>query len=181
LIVEHIKAFFHNHPIESVLLGGVAIIALYLAFKPASASSANNGEAQLQQDYFQAEGIQAQSNAAIQVAGITTSATTAQTQIAANASTANATTYANEDEAINTSNNNTAVAALPYAEESNLIGALSGVASQTSTTTSQGSSGGFLGIGASNSTSTTTAPTQAANSAGEYLDELLNGSFSANG
>lgn len=179
---DRIKTFFHAHPIESVLLGGVAILALYFALRPSSSTNAAaTQEGQLQNAYFQAESIQAQSNAAVQVAGITTSAQTAQTQIAANASTANATTYADEDTAINASNNNTAVAALPFAEESNLIGALSGVASQTSTTTNNNSSSGFFGIGAGNSSSTTVAPTTAANNAGEYLDELVNGSFTANG
>lgn len=172
--MEHIKAFFHKHPIESALLGVVGIIALYFAFKPAPAS---NGEAQLQQDYFAAEGIQAQSNAAVQVATINTGAQTAQTQIAANVSTANATTYANLDEAINTSNNNSAVAALPYAEESNLIAALSGVTNQTQSKSS--SSSGFFGIGAGNSTTVT--PTPAATNAANYLDELVNGLHVGNG
>lgn len=182
--MEHIKALLHKHPVEAVLLGGVALIALYYALSGSGSSSANAAatqEGQLQNAYFQAESIQAQSNAAVQVAGITTSAQTAQTQIAANASTANATTYANEDVAINASNNQAAVSALPYAEESDLISALSGVASQTSTTTSQGSSSGFFGIGGGSSSSTTTAPTQAAQSAGEYLDSLENGLFAVNG
>lgn len=177
----HIKEFFHKHPIESALLAGVAVIALYFALKPSSGNAAANQEAQLQNAYFQAESIQAQSNAAVQVAGITTSAQTAQTQIAANASTQNATTYANADVAINADNNQSAVAALPYAEESNLINALAGVASQTQTTTSQSSSGGFFGIGAHSGTTTTTAPTQAAQSAGQYLSELTNGLFAHNG
>ncbi len=179
--MEHIKAFFHKHPIESALLGGVAIIALYLALKPSPASNGNSQEAALQQAYFQAEGIQAQSNAAIQVAGITTSAQTAQTQIAANASTTNATTYANLDTTINAQNNNTAIASLPYAEESQLIDALAGVSSQSTTTTSQNTDSGFLGIGAGSSASTTTAPTAAASHAADYLASLSNGLFAQNG
>lgn len=178
--MEHFKAFFHKHPIESALLGGVAIIALYIAFKPAP-TAADNGEAQLQADYFQAEGIQAQSNAAVQVAGITTSAQTAQTQIAADVSTTNATTYANLDEAINTSNNQTAVASLPYAEESQLIDALAGLSGQSVTTTSSSSSGGFFGIGAGSSNNTTTKPTDAASHAADYLESLVNGLYSGNG
>jgi hypothetical protein len=178
--VEHIKAFFHKHPIESALLAGVAVIALYFALKPAPASS-NNGEAQLQQDYFAAEGIQAQSNAAIQVAGITTSAQTAQTKIAADTSTANANIYATLDQNINASNNNTAIAALPYAEESQVINALSGVSSQTVTKSSSSSSGGFFGIGAGSNNSTTTTPTDAATHAGDYLASLANGLFAHNG
>jgi hypothetical protein len=179
--MESIKAFFHKHPIESALLGGVAVIALYLALKPTGNSGAANQEAQLQADYFQAEGIQAQSNAAVQIAGITTSAQTAQTQIAANASTTNATTYANLDEAINESNNNTAVAALPYATENNLISALAGVTNQTTTTSTSSNDSGFFGIGASSGTNTTTTPTIAATNAAQYLDELSNGLFAHNG
>lgn len=170
MFLENVTGFFHKHPIESVLLGGVAIIALYVAFKPSGASNQASQEAALQANYFNAESIQAQSNAAVQVADITTSATTAQTQIAANTSTANATTYANEAMEINDSNNNSAVAALPFASEDNLISALYGVSQQTSTTTSK--SNGFFGIGGSNKT--TTAPTTAANSASSYLDELVN-------
>lgn len=176
----NIKEFFHKHPVESALLGGVAVIALYFALKP-SGNSAANQEAALQNAYFQAEGIQAQSNAAVQVAGITTSAQTAQEQIAANASTTNATTYANADVAINASNNQAAVSALPYATETHLIDTLGAVASQTQTTTSSHSSSGFFGIGAGGGTTTTTTPTQAAQSAGEYLSELTNGLFSHNG
>lgn len=176
--MERIKAFFHAHPIESAILGVVAIFALYLALRPAPKS---NGEAALQQDYFAAEGIQAQSNAAVQVATINNSGQTARTQIAADVSTTNAATYAGLDEAINTSNNNTAIAALPYAEESSLIGALSGVASQTKTTTSNSSDSGFFGLGAGNSSSTTVAPTLAAQNAGEYLSSLAGGLFAHNG
>lgn len=182
--MEHIKAFFHKHPVESALLGGVAVIALYFAFKPAPAS-ANNGEAQLQADYFAAEGIQAQSNAAVQVAGITTSAQTAQTQIAAGVSTTNATTYANLDEQINDSNNQAAVSALPYETENNLIGALEGISGQTtsSSTTTGSSTSGFLGIGAGSDTKTvnTSAPTSAAQHAADYLESLTNGLFPGNG
>ena len=169
-----VKTFFHAHPIESALLGGVGLIALYLAFKPSGGGQASQ-EAALQNSYFQAESIQAQSNAAVQVAGITSSAQTAQTQIAANVSTTNATTYANEAVAINNSNNNSAVSALPYATESNLISALSGVAGQTATTSS--SSSGFFGIGGGSKT--TVAPTSAAVSAGNYLDELVNGLYAS--
>lgn len=181
--MEHIKAFFHKHPIESALLGGVAIIALYLAFKPSASSGQASQEAALQSDYFQAEGIQAQSNAAVQVAGITTSATTAQTQIAANASTTNATTYANLDTTINAQNNNTAVAALPFAEESQVIDALAGVSGQTTTTSSVSNDSGFFGIDASSGSNTTTTPTTAASHAADYLEELIanNGSFAATG
>ena len=175
--MEHIKAFFHKHPLESALLGGVAIIALYLALKPSPAASANSGETALQQDYFQAESIQAQSNAAVQVAGITTSAQTAQTKIAADASTTQATTYANLDETINASNNQAAVSALPFDEEDSLIQALTGVASQTETTSS--SSGGFFGIGAGSKTKT--GPTAGATSAADYLASLGNGLFAVNG
>ena len=178
--MEHIKAFFHNHPIESALLGGVAIIALYLALKPAPASS-NNGEAQLQQDYFAAEGIQAQSNAAVQIAGINDSGLTSRTKIAADASTTNAATYAALDTTINAQNNNTAIASLPYAEESQLIDALAGVSSQSVTTTSQNTDSGFFGIGAGSSASTTTTPTPAASHAADYLASLSNGLFAHNG
>lgn len=178
--MEAIKSFLHKHPIESVLLGGVALIALYVAFKPAPAA-ADNGQAQLQADYFQAEGIQAQSNAAIQVAGITTSAQTAQTAIAADVSKTNATTYANLSENINTSNNNAAVAALPYHEEDSLIAALSGLSGQSVTTTTQNSDSGFFGIGASSGSKTTTTPTNAASHAADYLESLVNGLFAGNG
>ena len=174
---DKVKSFFHQHPIESALLGGVAIIALYFAFKPAANSGQASQEAQLQNAYFQAEGIPAQSNAAVQVATIQSSAQTAQTQIAANVSTTNATTYANEATAINSSNNNSAVAALPYATENSLIDALMGVSQQTTTTSK--SSSGFFGIGAGSNT--TTAPTSAANDAASYLEELVNGLQVGNG
>ena len=175
-MLEQAKHFLHAHPIESTIIGGVAVIALYIALKPAPAAS-NSGEAALQNAYFQAEGIQAQSNAAVQVASITTSAQTAQTQIAADASTATATTYANEQTAINSSNNNAAIASLPYQTENSLIQALLGVAGQTQSSSS--SSGGFFGIGAG--TKTSTGPTPAASSAAEYLSELVNGLHASNG
>lgn len=171
MFLGHAKTFLHAHPIESTVIGGAIVIALYIILKPAKAT--DNGQAQLQNAYFQAEGIQAQSNAAVQIASIQTSAQTAQTSIAADVSKSNATTYANEAVTINASNNNSAVAALPYAEEGNLISALYGVSQQTATTTSK--SNGFFGIGGSNKT--ITAPTQAANDASSYLDELVNGLY----
>lgn len=181
--MEKIKEFFHKHPIETALLGGVALIALYYAlFSSGSSNSGASQEAALQQDYFQAEGIQAQSNAAVQIAGIQTSAATSQN--ATNDATAQtlATTYANENEAINTSNNNTAVASLPYAEESNLIDALSAVASQPPVTTSTKVGGINLGLFRfGGGTHTTTQSTQAASSASDYLGELANGLFAQNG
>ena len=179
--MEKFKAFFHKHPIESALLGGVALIALYIAIRPSSNNSGASQEAALQNAYFQAESIQAQSNAAVQIAGITTSAQTVQTQIAANVSTHNADTYAALDQAVNESNNQAAVAALPYQEESYLIQALSGVAGQTQTSTINKANSGFLGIGASQSSTTTTTPTTAASHAADYLNELVNGLFASNG
>jgi hypothetical protein len=176
-MLEHVKAFFHRHPVESALLAGVAVIALYYALKPSAASSGQSQEAQLQADYFQAEGIQAQSNAAVQIAGITTSAQTSQTQINDTAAQNIATTYANENTAVNASNNALSAAALPYAEQATLIQGLTSVAGQTTTT--QKSSSGFLGIGAGSKT--TVAPTQAALDASHYLGELVNGSFAMNG
>jgi hypothetical protein len=172
--MENVKAFFHKHPIESALLGGAAIIALYIAFKP-RASSDGGQEAALQNAYFQAEAIQAQSGAAIQVANIQAGRDTAIAKLAADTSTTNATTWANEDIAVTNSNNDAAIAGYPYALQAGVINSLASIAGQTQTT--QKSSSGFFGIGASNKT--TTQPTQAALSASEYLNEIANGLFAS--
>lgn len=178
--MEKIKAFLHAHPIESALLCGVAVIALYVAFKPPKNSGASQ-EAQLQQAYFAAESIQAQSNAAVQVAGIETSAQTSQTAIAADVSKTNASTYASLSRDINASNNQAAVSALPYAEESHLIDALLGVSEQATTRSSTNNDSGFFGIGASSGSSSTTTPTSAAMHAADYLENLTNGLHAGNG
>jgi hypothetical protein len=176
-----ITSFIKGHPVETALLAGVAAIALYYLYASNSSSSGANQEAALQNAYFQAEGLQAQAGAAIQVANINANAATTLNQQNTNASVVNNSTWATADTTISESNNQTATAALPYAEESDLIGALAGVASQTSTTTQQSSSSGFLGIGGGSSSSTTTGPTASALAAGNYLDELSNGNYPSNG
>jgi hypothetical protein len=177
--MEKIKVFFHAHPVESALLAGVALIALYFAFKPAPASNSGQSadEAALQNSYFQAEAIQAQSNSAVSVAQITANQNVALGTLAANTSTANATTYANEDEAVTNSNNAAATAAYPYETENNLIASLSSIAGQTQTTSSHSS--GFFGIGGGSSTNTTS--TQGAVNAENYLNELANSLYASNG
>jgi hypothetical protein len=176
--MENVKAFFHKHPIESALLGTVAIIALYFALRTPASSSGNNGaEAALQNAYFQAEGIQAQSGAAIQVANIQAGRDTAIATLGADVSKSNATTWANENMFNTQSNNQTAVAAYPYQVENNIINSLSDIAGQTQTVAKQSS--GFFGIGAGNKV--VTSPTPGALSASQYLAELANGLYAHNG
>lgn len=181
--MEKIGSFVKAHPVQTALMAGAAVVVLYfvLGGGGSSSSSGSNQEAALQNAYFQAEGLQAQSGAAIQVANINASAATDQAQIAATTSVANNTTWANTDLGITESNNQSATAALPYATEDNLISALSGIASQTQTTTTQKKSSGFFGIGGGSSAITTTAPTTAALNAANYLSELSNGNFAMNG
>jgi hypothetical protein len=182
-MMEKLTAFAKTHPTETALLGGVALIALYFVFfSGGSSSSGNSEQAALQNAYFQAEGLQAQSGAAIQVANINANAATSLAQIQSANDQFDNSTWATADQAINASNNQAATAALPYAEESNLISALAGVSSQTVTTSKQSSSGGFLGIGAGSSSKTTTQPTSAALNAAQYLEELAagNGSYAIN-
>jgi len=181
--MEKITAFVKSHPVETALLGGVALIALYFAF--AGSGSSDNGaataEANLQNSYFQAEAIQAQAGASEEDTYLTTQAQTAQTQIAANVQMNSDNVWSQADVAMNASNNATATAALPYAEESNLIDALAGIASQTTTTQTTKNNSGFFGIGGGSSTTTKTASTAAAISASNYLNELANGFFTMNG
>ena len=174
--MDNIKEFFNKHPIESAILGVVTLIALYYAFRPAP-SSGNADQAALQNAYFQAEGLQAQSGAAIQIANINAGRDTAIATLAADVSKTNATTWANENTAITESNNQTAVAAFPYQLESSLIGSLTTVAGQTQTT--KKSSSGFFGIGGGSKE--ITSPTPGALSASQYLSELANGLFAHNG
>jgi hypothetical protein len=178
--MENPISFVKEHPVESALLAGVSLIVLYVVFAGGSSSN-DGGQAALQNAYFNAESIQAQSGAEIQVANINAGRDTALATIASNASTTNNTTWAAADQAINASNNQAAIAALPYAEESNLISALAGLSSQTQTTQSNKSSSGFFGIGASNKTTVKTSPTPAAESAAQYLETIVNGLFSFNG
>lgn len=181
--MNKIVSYAKEHPIATALMAGVAIVAVFYFTSAGSSSSSGQSSDQLalQNAYFQAEGLQAQSGAAIQVANINASAATDQAQIAATTSVANNTTWANTDLGITQSNNQSATAALPYAEEDNLISALSGIASQTQTTSTANKSSGFFGIGAGSSAVTTTAPTTAALNAANYLSELSNGNFASNG
>jgi len=172
--MEKVTAFIHSHPLQAVLLGGVAVLAvLYIMRSGSSSNSAAASQSSLNSSYYQAEAIQAQSGAAIQVANINASATTAQTKIAADTSIANNSTWATADTTMNANNLTAATAALPYATENNLISALAGVASQTTTTTS--SDNGFFGIGGGSST--TTSSTNAAQHASDYLSTLVNGLY----
>lgn len=182
--MEKVTAFFHKHPVESALLAAVAVIALYFAFKPSASSGANNQQAALQNAYFQAEGLQAQSGAAIQVANINAGRDVAIAGIAGSTSTANATTYANESVANTAANDAAQTAGYPYqiqaaqiGVQNNAITQLGTVAGQTQTVTN--SSSGFFGIGGGSSTSTSS--TAAATSAASYLAELANGNFTMNG
>lgn len=173
--MNKVISFAKEHPAQVALLAGVAVLAVFY-FMGGSGSS-NSGqasqEAALQNAYFQAEAIQAQSGASIQNTNTKAAAAVAINQQNVGASTANATTWASEATAVNASNNAAATAALPYATEDQLIGALANVSSQTQTTTSK--SGGFFGIGGGSKQVTTSTP--AAISASNYLDELVNGLY----
>lgn len=183
--MEKVSALIKAHPLEATLLGGVAVIALLYFFGSSSSGSSSGAsdEAAQQAAYFNAENIQAQTGAAVQIAGINANASTAQTQLNDTASTTINSTWATTDLAETNSNNQTATSALPFAAESNLVDALAGIAGQTTTTTSQtGASSGFFGIGSSPAKSTSiTTSTPAAESASTYLEELANGNFVGNG
>lgn len=175
--MEKVTHFISAHPGQAALFGGVAVLALIYFFGRGNSGGQNTGDAALRNAYFQAEAIQAQSGAAIQVANIQAGRDTALATIGTQGKIADDTLWSNTSLAITQSNNQTAVAALPYATENNLIGALAGVASQTKTTTTQKSNSGFFGIGGGSSQSTTVAPTDAALHAGDYLSTLANGLF----
>lgn len=177
--MEKIKAFIHQHPAQAALMGGVAVLAVLYFFGRSGGSNQGQGaqEAALQNAYFQAEAIQAQAGSNIQVANIQANRDTTLAQIGSNAKVQDDTLWANNSLAITQSNNQTTIASLPYATESELISSLAGVASQTQTTTTQKSSGGFFGIGAGSSASTVTKPTDSAIHAGNYLSELANNLF----
>lgn len=175
--MEKLTHLIKEHPMQSVLLGGVAIIALLYIYGKTSGgstqSSSDNGAAQ--NAYFNAENIQAQTGAAVQIANINASASTANTQLTTAADVANNTTWAAADTSMATIQGQTATAALPYAEESTLIDALAGISTQTQTTTSK--SNGFFGIGGSNKT--VTSPTANATTATDFLAQLVNGLYPA--
>jgi hypothetical protein len=162
-----------EHPVEALLLGGVALVALYYLFAGSGGSS--NPNAAVDAAYFQATAQQAQAGDALQAVQIQTQGQTDLATIAANASQANNTTWANTDLSITQSNNQAATAAAPYAAEESLYNALEGVASlpgSTETVTSK--STGFFGLGGGSKTTSTYVPNPAATAAGSELASLVN-------
>lgn len=176
--MEKLKAFVKSHPMETALLAGVSLVALYYLFSSGSGGEQSQQGA-LQSAYFAAETTQAQTGAAIQVANINAGASVAEAQLAAGTQQNSDNVWSSTALAETQSNNQAATSALPYAAEDNIVNALSNVASQTQT--SQTKSSGFFGLGAGAKSVTTSTP--AAMQASTYLDEIAagNGSFAING
>lgn len=163
-----------DHPVESVIVGGAAVLALFYVFRSPSGNASDAAqESALQNAYFQAEAIQAQSGAAVQTAQISANQNVAIAKLAADTQQNSDTLWSANSLAVTQSNNDAQTAALPYMTESALIDALAGVSQQTQTT--KKASSGFLGIGASQKSVTTSTP--AAIQASDYLSELAHGMY----
>lgn len=184
--LKAVTSFAKEHPVE---LGvGVAVVglgALYVLGFFSSSSSPGGVDPNLASAFYGAQAQEAASGNALQMTEINAKTAEAIAQIEGGVSTTNATTWANTDLAMTVSNNQTAMAAAPYAVESDAISAYAAIASlpPTTTTTTKKSSG-FLGLGAlfgggSKSTVTKQTPNPAAVNAAQNLSTLINGLYVA--
>lgn len=160
-----------------VIAGGgifaLGILGLWATgfFSPSAAASGATDNSAAVGSYYDAVNADAQANAAEVIAHDQTTAATAQAQIGADAYTQTQTLWANTSLAVTNSNNNAAIASLPFAEEEEIVSTLGQLASLPGLTTAE-KDDGFLGIGGGSSVTTTPNPVagNAANGLFQYLD-----------